>query len=197
MKIDLNHRSYTLTELLISSVLVIILFGTALGTYVLTKHIYVDCIASANLQRDIAIVARKITQGIDGGVDNSGHPYLCGLTSAKSYTIVSPTHVDFRGSDGNMRTIQIGNPPDQNKIIFMKANETYANALQHPLYTAPASSTLSLLFWPARFFDGTTTPGVTIPGPESIAFYISVLQQVIGHNASASLRTTVNLRGLP
>ena len=59
MRVTLNNRSYTIAEQLISSMLISIIFGTALGAYVLTKRIYVDCVASANLQRDIAVVVKK------------------------------------------------------------------------------------------------------------------------------------------
>ena len=167
-----------------ASVLIVLIFGTALGVYIFTKRIYVDCVASTNLQRDISVVARKMTQGIyDGGA-------LYGLTSATSYTRNSPTQVSFSGSDGKTRKIYLKGSPF-NQIIY-----TTKDGNDVTLYTAPSSSTLTLLFWPARFLDGTTNPGVAIPGCESLGFYISVLQQVMGHNASSSLRTTVNLRGL-
>ncbi len=169
-----NSRAYTLTELLVCSVLVVLIFGCTLGTYVLTKRIYSDCVVSANLQRDIAVVAMKIIRGIH---DDAG---IYGLTAAKSYHLQSPTEIHFVGTDNFERRIFLFGAP-ASSIVYAGRNGNTA------IYTAPANSSLSLLFM---------NPGITagILGTETVNFKIDVLESVLGRNASASLQTYVNVR---
>ena len=175
-----NIRAHTLTELLVVTVIVIMLFTSVLGAFLLTKGIYRDGIASANLQRDVDNLLATIIRGTreqGGGI--------FGLRSAVSVPlppglVPSPgqNEISFVGTDTNTRRFFLNN----NTVVY---NSPTQNPNQRVIYTAPANSVITLRFAAASI-------------DQQVAYvYISVAQTIGDKTITGSAETNINLRNMP
>lgn len=167
-------RAFTLPEILTASVIIVILFASAIGTFVMVKAFASSSMSEQELQRDIDVIMGRIVRGMKEGTD------LFGLRSAKSFTIPSIAEIDFTGTDANIR-----------KYYLSGASIVYESPAVSPaiqtVYIAPAGATVILRFWePAGYMDH-----------ETVGVYICVTKQAGGKTVSGSLSTYVNLRNIP
>lgn len=170
----MNKRAHTMAELLVASVIVILLFASTFGAFMITKSVYYGSIVEYNLQRDVNVLTNRILRGLKEG----GTAY--GLRSAKSYTTPSITEIDFVGTDDNTRRVFLSN----NSIIYESATQS---PTQKTIYTIPANTAMVLRFWqPTGYTDN-----------ETVGIYISLSKAVGSRTATGSLSTYVNIRNLP
>lgn len=175
-----NDRGHTLTELMISAVMIIVIVASVIGAFVTAKWICDFSLAQQGLQRDVAYIAEKII--VRNPKDSSG---IYALRSAASFNIPlatpSGSRIDFTGTDGNTRSYFVSN----NSILY---NSPTQSPNQQTVYTAPANSTLTLLFWyPSEYIDNKT-----------VGISVSVSQTLGGNKTvSGSVTTYVNLRNMP
>lgn len=172
-----HNKAHTLTELLIASAIIIILFASCLGAFILTKSVCSSSVAEYGLQRDANTIMARIIKGVKEQTD------IFGLRSAKSYSIPATTRIDFVGMDDNTRSYFVNN----NSVI-------YASPLQSPqqntIYTAPADSTIILRFW---------NPYAGQPNNDNatVGIYLSISRIVGDRTISGSSSTYVNLKNIP
>ena len=166
----IDKRAYTLVELLFASVIIVILFATVFGAFVVTKSIFQSSMAEYNLQRDVDLLFDRI---IKGKLETGG---AHGLRSAVSYTLPVTTKIDFVGADGATREYYF----DVNSNS-MKYNNSLTTST---IYTFPAGSTITVRFW---------NPYMDL---ETVGMYISFSQVVAKRTVSGSLSTYVTLRAL-
>lgn len=164
----------TITELMISIVIVSLLFGAVIGVFVLVKNIENYSIAGLNLQRDVNVVMNRIIRNIKEGASSHG------LRSGCSFTIPSAGEVRYTGSDGNVRSYRLSG----NSIIY---NSPAQSPAEGTIYTAPNGSSIILRFW---------EPGA-YPDHETIGVYIGVSRPVGNKTVSGSVLAYVNLRNVP
>ncbi len=173
-----KDSGFTLTEILVASVVAVLLLGSVYGTFITSRTIFTTTLEAANLQRDVNVLLQKIIRGRQEGSDMSG------LRRAVSFTIpvVNPTgsEIDFTGTD------------NQSRRYFLNGKSVvYASPILFPsqrtLYTAPTDASITLRFWkPVEYVDN-----------ETVGIYISVSRQIGGGTVSGSLSTYVNLRNTP
>lgn len=173
-----GQKGFTLTELLVSVVIIVIVIATAFGTFLFVRIVYDKDIIESELQRDSNVIVETIIRGLK---EQGAH---FGLRSAVSYTLpaISPagSEVDFTGLDGNTRkyflnglTIQYFNPA--------------ALPHQKAIYSAPSGTTITLRFWePAGYLDH-----------ETVGIYVGLSQQSRGNTITGSVSTYTNLRNVP
>lgn len=169
-------RGHTMTELLVASVLIVILFTATLGAFVLAKNIYSDNIANYNLQREVdTLLARMIR----GERESTG---IFGIRSAVSFDIPASTpagsRLDYKGTDTLVRSYYLNN----NTIVY---NSPTQNPAQQVIYRPPANSTITLNFASASVDQ------------QVVYVYIAVSQQIANKTAVGSIATNINLRNAP
>lgn len=168
-----------MTELLIASVIIVMLFASVFGAYILTKSSYADSIAYYNLQRDVDTLLATIVRGKS---EQGGAAF--GLRSAVS--IPSPglppnpgqNTIDFTGTDSNTRRYFLNN----NTIVY---NSPTQIPNQRIIYTAPPRSNITLRFASAS------------ADQQLVYVYIAVSQPVGNKTVTGSVATNVNLRNMP
>ncbi|MFA5143861.1 MAG: hypothetical protein WC522_06840 [Candidatus Omnitrophota bacterium] len=171
----LDKRAHTLTEILVSSMIIVIFFMSAIGVFVMAKTFYASCMDGQQLQRDVNLVMDKMIKGMkEGGV-------RYGERSAVSFTapIATITRLEFVGTDGQTR-----------RYYLASGGIVYESPTQNPnvqtIYTTPANSAITLCFWqPAGYLDNQT-----------VAIYLAVTKNVSGKTSVGSLATYINLRNL-
>lgn len=180
-----KNRAFTITEVLISSTILVLALTSVLGVFVMTKWLYTFSLAQANLQRDATMIAEKII--IRNPIKEELGIY--GLRSAKSFAIpiTTPTgsEIDFVGTDGLTR-----------KYFLSGKSIIYQSPTQSPnqiaIYTAPANVAITLLFSePITRFDGEARLD-----HETVMVYVAVSQNLAGKTAAGSVLTYVNLRNI-
>lgn len=173
----LYNKAHTLTELLIASTILIILFASCFGTFILTKTICYTSTAEYEIQRDVNTIMTRIIKGVKEQTD------VFGLRSAKSYSIPSVSQINFVGIDNNTRSYLLNN----NAI-------TYISPMQSPqqktIYTAPADSDSILRFW-------NPYAGQINNDNATVGIYLSVSRRVGDRTVSGSSSTYVNLKNMP
>lgn len=170
-----KRAAYTITEFLVSSAVIILLFSSVVGVLIITKAVSYNSIAAYNLQRDVDVLMAKIVRGQEEGGS------LVGLRSAKSYhplpTVTpSKSRINFVGLDDNTRSYYLNN----NSVIYVSPTQF---PTQRTIYTAPAGANVTLRFQePSGYVDH-----------ETVEVYISISQQLGGRTITGSLLTYVNL----
>ena len=171
-----HAKGYTLTEILFSSVILLLILITVAGASLMLKNICHASIVAHTLQRDATIIMGYIIKSAPA--ENA----CTGLRSAASYSlpVVSPagSAIDFVDPDNTARRYYLSG----NTIMY--ASGTIWPSPQ-ALYTAPANTTVTLLFWPASI-DG-----------ETVGVYVALVQSFSGKPIAGSLKTFVNLRNMP
>ena len=171
-----NKMSFTTTEVLISSVIIVILFACTIGAFMMVKGLFRDKIAEYGLQQSSNTILTKIIRGYKEGGN------IVGLRSAVSFSlpVVTPagSRIDYVGKDGNTRS------------YFLSVNTIqYSSPTQWPnqrtIYTAPAGATIVLRFWYAS------------ADRETAGIYFALLQPAGKRTVSGSVSTYVNLRNMP
>ena len=173
----MNNKAFTITELLVTSVIILLIYGSAIGAYLIIQGTYQGWMTEYNMQRNVNLVMLRIQRGVR---EDTG---IFGLRSAVSYTlpVVNPaaSEIDFVGTDGNTRRYFLRN---NNSIIYESPTQS---PRQQTVYTVPAGSSITLQFWKPRS-DG-----------ETVEVYLSVSKRTQNRNVSGSLLTYVNLRNMP
>jgi hypothetical protein len=174
----INRQAHTITELLIAAAVIIFLFASVLGAFILTKSVYYDSIANYNLQRDVDTVLATI---IRGSTEQTGR---FGLRSAVSIPapglppVPGQNNISFIGTDNNTRRYSLSN----NTIVYNSPTQT---PNQRVIYTAPPNSNITL-----RFASASADQQV-------VYIYIGVSQLINNKIATGSVVTNVNLRNMP
>lgn len=171
-----KKRAHTITELLMTSVIIVLLFASVLGAFVLTKSVSSSSMANYNLQRDVNTVFLTMIRGIKEGSGTFGlrsaapppTTYLPGMFPATG-------EIDFQGADTVVRRYFLSN----NTIIYDSPTQV---PRQKVIYTAPPNSTITLSFTPVSVDQ------------QLVYVYFSVLQQIANKTYSGSVATYVNLR---
>ncbi|MCX5666227.1 MAG: type II secretion system protein [Candidatus Omnitrophica bacterium] len=181
-----NRRAHTITEILVASVIIIFVFTSVIGAFLLTKGAYHDSIKSCNLQRDVNILLATMIRGVR---EQGGEIFGLRGASAMSATLPPPATplsawpgqntVYFTGSDNNIRRYFLNN----NSVIYDSPTQ---NPNQRVIYKAPDNSIIILRFSTASIDQ------------QVVKVYISVVQQNAGRASSTgSVTTYVNLRNAP
>ena len=169
-----DKKAFSLTELMISSALLIVLLTTTLTGFVLVKQIFAADIARTAFQRDAAVIMSKITDwnGSSGGIR---------LSEAASVTFYSDTgKLTFMGTDGVIsRMYSLSS--DRTRLLYSDTN----GAL-NTIYTAPQGAVVGLTF-------GTLNVGA----PLCISIYVSVSKVINGRTVLGALESSVYLRNHP
>lgn len=174
----IDRKGYGLVEFMVASVIVIVLIAATLGVYVVAKTVIQNGIIENNLQRDANVVLDKIVRGLkEGGA-------IVGLRSASSYSLPAAdpagSAIDFVGPDGNTRKFFVSG----NSIIYQSPLQT---PNQKTIYTKPAGSTMTLLFWePSGYVDHAT-----------VGVYCAISSPTSGKTLSGSLATYVTIKNIP
>ena len=172
MIISSNRKAFSLTELMITSVLLIILLTTALAGLVLLKRIFAANIAKATFQRDAAVIMNKIIEG-------KGDPSGIRLSEAASIpTITDSGKLTFVGTNSAI-----------NRMYSLSAGGTSvlysdSNGIQKTIYTAPKGAIVGLMF-------SQVNPGAVVL---CINVYVSVSQVINGKTVLGALESSVYLR---
>jgi hypothetical protein len=176
-----NRKAQSLTELLVSSALVITLISSTLGAFILVKQVFVRDIVEANLQRDANVIMKKLIKGErEAGV-------IFRLSEAVSYSIV------INGMTGVTELHFMSPSPDTNdRWYYLNAAGTSV-LYHHPgfpvndevIYTAPQGAVITLRFW--------TPPGSMFTNI-AVGIDVAVSQNMSGKNVSGSVTTIVNIR---
>ena len=170
MKILSNKKAFSLTELMITSVLLIVLFATALTGFILTKNIFAVDIAKATFQRDAEVVMNKMIEG-------KGDPSGIRLSETASVTFYSDAgKLTFIGTDGIPRTYSLTN----NGTSLQYSEQ---NGLQKIMYTAPQGALIGLTFSP-----------VDLNPTLCVCIYVSISQVINGKTVLGSLESSIYLR---
>ncbi len=183
----IKKSAHTMTELLVASTVIVLLFTSVLGAYMMMKGISLDSIANNNLQRDVNLLLATI---IRGPIEPGGEMF--GLRSAVSMSASLPApntplpswplyqdSIYFTSSDDNIRIFFLSN----NTVVYESPTQ---NPNKRVIYTAPANSTLILRF-----------SAISVD-QQVVNVYISVVQQnPNGIPATGSVVTNVNLRNTP
>ena len=174
-----NRKAQTLTELLISSALIITLISSTLGAFILVKQVFVRDIVAANLQRDANVIMKKLIKGEReaGGIFR--------LSEAVSYHIPDPNKI----SELHFMSL----PPDTNERRYYLNAAGTSILYHHPgfpvndevIYTAPQGAAIKLRFW--------TPPGSMFTNI-AVGIDVAVSQNMSGKNVSGSVTTIVNIR---
>ena len=169
-----KNKGVVMTEVLISSSIIVLVFISVIGVFVTSKWLYAFGLAQSNLQKDVALVAESIIIR-NPSKEQAG---IYGLRSAAFFSlpdVVPPgSEIDFTGTDGNVRRYF----KSGNSIIYDSPTRT---PHQQTIYTAPTGGSITLLFW------------VPIDN-ESVGIYILITQNLWGKTASGSISTHVNIR---
>lgn len=177
-----NRRSYTLTETLVASVIIIMLITSTLGCFLLIKNLYRSSAVEYSLQRDVNAIMDRIIRGRK----EAGGRF--GLRSALSYTlpvtIPAGSDISFVHTDGGTRRYFLNG----NIIAYISPTQS---PNQQNIYMAPSGAALTLTFWEAAPLDPLLTD------PETIGVYVALSRQIDGKTFSGSAVTYVNLRNVP
>lgn len=170
------RKAHTMTELLVASVLIVILFTATLGAFVLAKNVYVDSIANYNLQRDVNNVLLRMIRG----EPESGGRY--GLRSAVSFEIPSSSRLDFKSTDYSQTEYVRSYYLNNNTIVYSSPTN---NPVQQVIYAPPPNSTVTLNF-------------ASISMDQQVIYvYIAVSRQIGNKTAVGSIATNINFRNAP
>jgi len=177
-----DKKGFTLTEVMIVSILTVVIFTSALGVFVMARNLYVSSLASQELQRDASLIMTQILKGSEGGTTRYGVRAASGFTPPTS----SLDRLDYTGTDGNTRSLYLSS----GTIVYESPTESPTT---HTLYAAPAGTVLTLWFWEPVNSSGT----LLYPDHEIISIYVGITKTVSGRTMSGSLATSVNIRNLP
>ena len=170
MMILSGKKAFSLTELLITSALLVVLFTTTLAGFVLLKGIFAANIAKATFQRDAEVVMNQI---IEGKSDPSG----IRLSETASVTFYSDaSKLTFIGTDGIQRTYSLTN----NGTSLLYSDQ---NGIQKTMYTAPQGAIIGLTFTP-----------VDLNPTLCVCIYVSISQIINGKTVLGSLESSIYLR---
>ena len=178
-----NHKkAQTLAELLITSVLVIILIGSALGAFILIKQVFVRDIAAANFQRDANVIMKKI---IKGEPESGG---IFRLSEAVSYnlkinSITGLTELHFVGTDGIERWYCLSS--DSTGVWISYHHPGWFTQNGEKIYKVPPGAKATLRFW---------LPSGSVFTNIDVGIDVAVSQNILGKNLSGSTTTIVNIR---
>ncbi|MFA5085328.1 MAG: hypothetical protein WC482_03085 [Candidatus Omnitrophota bacterium] len=181
-----RKSAYTITEFLLASVIIVLLFASALGAYIMVKGISFNSIAGCNLQRDVDILLATI---IKGPVEQGGKAF--GLRSSFAVSAATPPPVTPLPAWPGQSTIYFTDKDDNVRRYFLNNNTViYDSPTQNPnqriIYTAPGNSTVIMRFSAAS------------ADQQVVNVYISVIQQNANRaSAAGSVITNVNLRNMP
>ena len=172
-----DKKAFSLTELLISSALLIVLLTTALGGFVLVKQIFAVNIAQAALQRSAAVIMGKI---IRGDVLKDG-TRLCEAEKVILPNDITPINIlTFIGIDGVInRTYYLSN--DSTSLLYSDTN-----GVQRVIYTVSKGTTMGVSF----YLENKATP-------LWIGISVSVSQIINGRTVLGALKSSVYLRNHP
>jgi hypothetical protein len=171
-----NKKAFTTVEVLVSSVIIVLIFASTIGTFILVKSVSREWIAEVNVQQTCSALALKIIRG------NSEEGNFVGLRSARSFTlpVVVPagSRIDYVGADGNTRSYFLNG----NTIQYISPTQS---PNQQAVYSAQASQAVTLTFWePAGISDHQT-----------VGIQVSVSQAE--PPVTGRVTTYINLRNMP
>ena len=173
MTISSDKKAASLTELLITSALVIALLTTALAGFVFLKQIFATNIAKVTFQRGAAVIMDKIMRG-------KGDPNPGGIRLSEANTVIFDSDnvgkLTFIGADNIKRMYSLSG--DSAKLLYSDEN-----GLQNIMYTAPQGAIIGLKFSPMNI-------GPTL----CVNIYVSVSQVVSGRTVRGALESSAYLR---
>ena len=148
-----NKKAFTVVEVLISSSIVVIIFASTLGAFILLKKVSWTWIAEVNVQQTCSTIAAKIIRG------NGESGNLVGLRSAKSFTlpVVTPagSRINYAGMDGNTRSYFLSGSTIQYISPTQSPN-------QQTVYTAKPFQAIALTFWEPTGISDHQTVGIQV-----------------------------------
>lgn len=175
----MNKDAHTLTELLVASVIVVLIFASVLGAFLLSKGVYRDSIEGCNLQRDVNNLLATMTRGIkEQGGGTFGLRSAASIPSPGLFPSPGQNTISFAGTDTNTRMFFVKN----NTVVYDSPTQ---NPREYVIYTAPANSSITLRFMPGS------------ADQQLVYLYLSVTQQIGNRTASGSAETYINLRNMP
>lgn len=170
-----NNRAFTLTEILVASLIALSLIGAVTSFYILSNRTYSVGVAKQWLQDSANIILTKI---IDGKQEPGGVIRLC---EAVSYNIVNISELHFTGIDGVERWFRLDN--SSTNLIYH--HPTASGTIDETIYSAPTGTTITLRFSTPL---GAQYTGVVVGIDAALA------KNVSGSAVSGSASTYVNIR---
>ncbi|MDD5428681.1 MAG: type II secretion system protein [Candidatus Omnitrophica bacterium] len=176
-----TEKGFTLTEILIVSVLTVVIFASVIGVFTMARSLYVSSIAGQEAQRDAELIMSKIIRGAEAGATRYG------VRSAFEFTPpTSISRLDYENTDGNARSLYVSS----GNIIYESPTES---PTVKTLYAPPANTSVTLWFW-----EPVTSSGTPVyPDHEMISIYVAVTKTLSGRTVAGSVATSVNVRNLP
>lgn len=171
----MNKNGMTITETLVAIVIASMIFVSVIGAYITIRSIQDYGFAEYELQRNVNVGMNRIIRNVREAANN-----MEGLRAARSCNIVNPSRIDYTDVAGNVRIYrQVGT-----SIVYSR---NAISAADPAIFTAPAGSNLTLLFWrPAEYADS-----------ETVGIYIGITRQVRDRIVTGSASTYVNMRNTP
>lgn len=176
--IIIKKQGQTLTELLITSTIIIFLLASVLGAYILIQNVYYNNMANFNLQRDVDVVLGTIIRGLPEQGGRFGLRSAVSIPAPGLPPLPGQNNISFIGTDNNTRRYFLNN----NTIVY---NSPTQNPNQKIIYTAPPNSNITL-----RFASASADQQV-------VYTYIGISQIVNNKTVTGSATTYVNLRNMP
>lgn len=175
----INKHAHTIAELLVASVIIILIFASSFGAFLLTKGVYRDSIESCNIQRDVNILLATMIRGIrEQGGGTFGLRSAASIPSPGLFPSPGQNTISFVGTDTNTRRFFLSN----NTVIYDSPTQI---PRERVIYTAPANSNIVLRFTSAS------------ADQQLVYVYVSVTRQVGDKIATGSAETDINLRNIP
>jgi len=170
-----GKKSFSLTELMVASALVIIFTSVTFGIFTLVRKEISLNITSGNLQCDADVVIGRI---IKGSPEPGG---IARLSEAISYQLASVSELHFVGTDRIERWYRLS--PDGKSIVYH--HPTASGIRDEVIYTAPAYANLTLRFW---------IPAGAIYTNIDVGIDVGLSQKIYDMTVSGSATTMVNIR---
>ena len=168
-------RSFSLTELLVVSALIILVVSATLGAFLLVRRVVTPSAAEQGLQRDANVIIAKV---IKGGPEPSG---IVRLSEAVSYHLAGISELHFSGTDGIERWYALGGAGAS--IIYH--HPTATGVRDEVIFAAPQGTSLQLRFW---------IPSGGIYENVAVGIDVAVSRIVQGRTVTGSVTTMVNVR---
>ncbi len=183
------QRGFTLVELLVGLLLVVLLVSVASTFYNLIKGNNVYGLSGQVLQDGANIVLSKIIQG---GTEATGVERLtqsvayCIGSGSPVCSIVNPSEIHYWDMNGVERSYRLNN--SLNQLIYHHPTTLVPAGTDEVIYTAPDQSIITLTFWVPTSGNYTAA---------DVNFSVSLSKNIFGKTVTGSATTQVNLRNHP
>ena len=180
----MNKKGFTLVETLIAAAFTVILMMVVVGFYSTIKGGYSSSLAGRSLQEGANLIVAKIIEGsteATGIFRLSESGIYCIGSGANCSGPVTTAEVHFVSSDLKERWYKLGSPTT---LVYHHPTAAAPAGADEMIYTAPAGSVITLMFWYPDPLNPTPAVGVSV----------TLTQTVSGKTYTGSATTTIYMR---